>query len=432
MKRIALKLTLFFMSLIFISSILSFGVSTFSTREIKDEIRENQMTIIEVVRELNEKTDLSIEEIIDIASTAMYDVKLLENIDGIDMKNFELSKIEAGEAVFLSRTSFEKTNSIVKIGDHYLQVSLYSDSTIMEILISRVWVNIIAYLIIGSLLISITSRYAVKPILELNEATKKVGKGNFNVEIINNSKDEIGELTDNFNKMVRELKSIEVFRNDFISNVSHEFKTPLASIKGFTKLLENPDIDQLEKKEYISIILEETERLSKLSSNILKISKLENQEIHPKKEKFFLDEEIRKSILLLEGKWSEKNIEFDIELEKIPYIGDSDLLRHIWINLIENGIKFSEANGKIKIDGYIDDDKVKILIRDYGIGISEDNQKRIFEKFYQGEKSRSKEGNGLGLALVQRIIELYSGQIEIESKLGEGTLFSVKLPLEKI
>lgn len=291
-------------------------------------------------------------------------------------------------------------------------------------------VGLIVSIIIGTLLAFPVAHYLLKPLNELIDATREVSKGNFNVKAKElNHKFGIGELIRSFNIMTDELSSIEMFRDDFISNVSHEFKTPIASVQGFAKLLQNNDLSKDERDEYTEIIVEETRRLSHLSTNILKISKLEHQGILEKKNTFSLDEQIRKSILLLEHLWSKKNIEFNINLEVVPYTGDEELLQQVWVNLINNAINFSPDGGIIDIELTQTDDNLVFKVKDYGIGMGDEIKDRIFEKFYQGDKSHSKEGTGLGLPLVKRILELHSGDIYVESILNEGTALTVELPI---
>lgn len=431
MKNIAVKLVAFFIFLICASSILSFFASAFLTSNIENEIKLNQEAIAISILELEQKTDLDMNEIMSITSTSMYDVRKIENIDLIEITNEELEKIHNNEIVFISNDKIQGTVTMLMVGNSYIQISLHSHNNIFKIVGSRVGSTIIAYILIGALLISLSGKRAVKPILELTSATKEVAKGNFDIQVENKSSDEIGQLTQNFNKMTRELKNIEYLRKDFISSVSHEFKTPIASIQGFAKLLQNDNLTDEEKQEYTSIIVEETTRLSNLSSNILKLSKLENQEILEKKVEFSLDEQIRKSILLLEHQWGKKNIEFDIKLEKIRYLGDEELLQQVWINLLSNAIKFSYENGIINVTLKQTDSDIKVNITDYGIGMGEETRVRIFEKFYQGDKSHSYEGNGLGLPLVKRILDICGGSICMESDLNKGTVFTVSLPNNK-
>jgi signal transduction histidine kinase len=286
--------------------------------------------------------------------------------------------------------------------------------------------NAIIYgLIVGLALIIVVAYHIIKPIRRLTDATKKVASGDFNVNVEIKRNDEIGELTDNFNKMVQELNSIEYLRKDFISNVSHELKTPLASIQGFTKLLADDNLSKEERKEYIDIILEETTRLSNISNNMIKLSKFENQEIVTNKKEYRLDEQLRKAIIMLDEKISEKNINVNLKAKPTIITEDADIVMEIWLNILSNAIKYTGQNGKIDITLIQEEDFVKVEIKDNGIGISKENQNRIFEKFYQVDNSHSGEGSGLGLAIVKRIVDLIDGKIEFESEENKGTTFLV-------
>jgi len=286
--------------------------------------------------------------------------------------------------------------------------------------------------IVGTILILIAVRGIVKPIQRLSKASKEVAKGNFDIEVVMKSTDEIGQLTADFNLMTKELKNIDFLRKDFVSNVSHEFKTPITSIKGFAKLIRDGKLSNDQLSEYSEIIVNESERLSLLSSNLLKLSELDSKMIREQAKQFSLDEQIRKTILILEVQWSKKEIDFDIDLEAISIIGDEHLLHEVWLNLIQNAIKFSNQKGIIKIGLNKIGDKVKIMIADHGIGIADKDKERIFERFFKGDKSRSKDGNGLGLVIVKRIIELSNGSISFESELGKGSTFIVELPFNII
>lgn len=430
MKRITIKLTLFFIVLIIISSSFSFLISTNFTNNIENEIKLGEESIAGSIVELREKTDLTIEEIIDIISTPTYDVKVVEEKDIIDIKDLKTEKIERNELVMFYHKGLSRPTIMFQIDDSFIEISLHQGETLFKIVTSRIWRTVLSYVSIGILLIILLARIVVKPILKLNLATKEVAKGNFDIQVKTKSKDEIGQLTENFNKMTRELKNIDYLRKDFISNVSHEFKTPIASIQGFAKLVQSEDLSEKQMQEFTSIIVDETNRLSNLSANMLKLSKLENQEILEEGNKFSLDEQIRKSILLLVYEWNEKNIEFDLELEKIEYYANEDLLQQVWINLISNAIKYSKANSKIKITLDKTDANIQIKIIDEGIGISKQAIERLFEKFYQEDKSHNNTGNGLGLPLVKTILDLYHGKISVKSKIDEGSTFTVELPLQ--
>lgn len=270
----------------------------------------------------------------------------------------------------------------------------------------------------------------MKPIEELRRSLKKIANGDFSVRIDRKSKlAAINEMNEDFNAMVKELSGIETLRTDFITNVSHEFKTPLSAIEGYATLLQNTKITEDRRREYVEKIISNTHVLSTLTGNILKLSKLENQDGVTDKSNFSLDEQIRLVILNLESEWTAKNIELDINLQNVAYYGNEGLLYTVWHNLIGNAIKFSFDGGKIIISLVTDAENVIVKFKDYGCGIGEVERKRIFDKFYQVDDARSGDGNGLGLALAKKIVDLCGGDIFVESEINEGSLFTVILPL---
>lgn len=287
---------------------------------------------------------------------------------------------------------------------------------------------VVSCAVIGFFLLYFAARFISDPLVHMSNATKEIAKGNFDVVIHHKSKDELGTLAQNFTLMAAELKTMEYLRKDFMSNVSHEFKTPLASIQGFVEMLQNKSLSDEEFDQYTNILIEETSRLNRLCSNMLRMSRLDNQIIYNKTVSFALDEQIRKVILLLEEQWSNKKLELDICLEPMTYWGDPELLQQLWMNLIENAIKFSDEYGSIKISSNEASSEIVVKIADEGIGIAEEKISRIFEKFYQADASHDQMGNGLGLAIAKRIVDLCGGTIRCESKLGEGTTFTVALP----
>ncbi|MEG1996914.1 MAG: HAMP domain-containing sensor histidine kinase, partial [Clostridiales bacterium] len=250
-------------------------------------------------------------------------------------------------------------------------------------------------------------RRFVAPVTQISLATKEVAKGNFKVSIDEEyAIREVQDLAVNFNKMVRELNGIDTLRSDFITTVSHEFKTPLAAIEGYASLLRDRDLQPEEYEEYTRMIIESAAQLSALTGNILKISKLENQQIVCEQEQFFLDEQLRQSLLLLEKEWSRKEMQLNIDLAVVKYYGNQELLLQVWLNLLGNAIKFTPPGGSIGVRLTAEEKGVKVVISDSGIGMSEEVRSHIFEKFYQAEPSRNGQGNGLGLPLVKRIVDL--------------------------
>ncbi len=291
---------------------------------------------------------------------------------------------------------------------------------------------LIVCVLIGTGLGTFLTRRILRPLRELIAATRKIGEGDFSVRVASTaSNNEFSELIDSFNTMASELGSMEMFRADFINTFSHEFKTPIVSIRGFARQLKDPAISAEEKNEYIDIILSESERMTNMASNILLLTKFENQSIITEKTEFDLDEQLRDAILLLEKQWTEKELQLELDLPPVRYRSNSEMLSHVWINLLSNAIKFSPHGGTVKVTLAETEEDVSVTVRDGGEGIPKDKIHRIFDKFYQGDTSRSREGNGLGLALVKRIVELCDGYIKVESEHGRGSEFFVSLPKEK-
>ncbi len=283
--------------------------------------------------------------------------------------------------------------------------------------------------ILGALLAAFLMRFYIRPLDDLVVATKRISAGDFSVRVDRKTHvSEIGLLVDNFNSMAGELEGTEMFRSDFINNFSHEFKTPIVSIRGFARQLQSDDLTDAEKKKYAEIIVLESERLSNMATNVLLLSKLENQELVGEKKTYSLDEQLRKCVLLFEKEWERKNIEINIELDEIEYNGNEELMSHIWINLIGNAVKYTPFCGRISLRATVKNKEAVISVSDNGIGMSGHVMKRIFDKFYQGDDSHSESGNGLGLSLVKRIVELCEGRIRVESEAGKGTEFAVFLP----
>lgn len=288
--------------------------------------------------------------------------------------------------------------------------------------------------IAGSLLLGVTialfvGRLIIVPIQNISNAFNELSKGNFSVRVPENEHiAEIREMSRRFNAMVYDLSHIETLRSDFVVNVSHEFKTPIAAIEGYATLLQNPALTADRHEHYIEKILDNSRKLSTLSSNILMLSKLENRQTVPQYSEYRLDEQIRKAILRLENKWTEKQLEFDIDLPLQMYYGCEQLLEQVWSNILDNAVKHAPDGSTIHVSLHQKEDTLVIRIADHGDGMSEEVQKHIFEKFYQGDSSRTAEGNGLGLALVKRILDLCKGSVEVESTPGKGAAFSVTLP----
>lgn len=271
----------------------------------------------------------------------------------------------------------------------------------------------------------------IDPIAKLRSAMREVADGDFKVEAkCESCIQDVQDIYDSFNSMVRELSTTETLQTDFISDVSHEFKTPINAIEGYASLLEGEPSPE-EQRAYVEKILFNTRRLSALTGNILLLSKLSNQSILPQKTQFRLDEQIRQAIVALEQKWSEKELGFEVELAETPFFGYESLLPHVWTNLIGNAVKFSPKGGEIRIKMMRTEGAVVFTIEDDGPGIVPGDEEHIFTKFYQSESSHGMEGNGLGLALVRQIVEMSGGSVDVRNLEAGGCRFTVRLPLEQ-
>lgn len=283
--------------------------------------------------------------------------------------------------------------------------------------------------VVGTIFSGWIGKFYLSPLKELVNATERVAKGDFSVRVSVEKNGEMSTLMQSFNSMVRDLGSIEMFRNDFINDFSHEFKTPIVSIRGFARQLQRDDITDEQRREYATIIADEAQRLANLSTNILLLSKLENQQILTEKTDFSLDEQIRTAILLMEKDWTAKEMELDIDLAEATIHGNAEMLSQVWMNLLSNAIKYTPRGGTIAVTLRRLEQTVEVTVRDTGVGMDPLTKSHIFEKFYQGENSHHARGNGLGLSMVKRIVELSNGKIHVESEKGLGSTFTVTLPI---
>lgn len=283
-------------------------------------------------------------------------------------------------------------------------------------------------IVIGSISY-IALRGAFSSLVKLINGIENVSNGNYFFKLTTNSRDPMLDVYSAFNKMTDELNSVQILRQDFLNNFSHEFKTPITSINGFANLLlEKEDLPEEKKQEYLQIIADESLRLSELSNSSLLMSKLDNQTIITDKEDYLLDEQIKKCAILLYNECEQKNINLDIDLQEVHFNGNYEIMQHLWINLLNNSIKFTPEGGEIKIKLYEKNSSIVAIIQDNGIGMDEETKNRIFEKYYQGDTSHHTKGLGIGLSICNRIITLCNGSITVQSKLNEGSQFTITLP----
>ncbi|GAB6087181.1 sensor histidine kinase [Alkaliphilus crotonatoxidans] len=263
---------------------------------------------------------------------------------------------------------------------------------------------------------------------KISEGINSVAEGNLDVELDLENSGEYKPIYENFNRMVRELKNTKAEMQNFINDFSHEFKTPITSIRGFAELILENNVTEEERKEYLQIIAEESGRLAALSQNTLLLSKLDAQEVITDKKEFELDEQIKRSTILMFREMEKKQITLNMELSPIKYYGNAEMMQQIWVNLISNAIKFTPPGGEITIIMVAVDNSITIEISDTGIGMEKEVLEHIFNKYYQGDGSHTTGGFGLGLSIVKRIVELCGGNISVTSIPGSGSTFTIVLP----
>ena len=304
------------------------------------------------------------------------------------------------------------------------EITLAAKITMLNVILLSVVMAVVDYL---------RRKFTVeRPVKRITDATSKMIDGNFDVRIEPIAKfgtdDSFNEIIGCINKMAEELSGVETLRTDFIANVSHEMKTPLAVMQNYGTLLQSHDITDEKRIEYAKAITDASRRLSDMMTNILKLNRLENQQIYPKNDTYDLGEQLCESLLQYENVWESREIEIDTELaENVFVCADRELLSLVWNNLLSNAFKFTESGGKVTVSLRTEDEYAVVSIKDTGCGMSPEVGAHIFEKFYQGDSSRATQGNGLGLALVKRVIDIMQGEIGVESAVNIGTEFTVKI-----
>ncbi len=271
-----------------------------------------------------------------------------------------------------------------------------------------------------------------RPVKKIVAAAEEIAKGNYAVRIpdfhTNSQATGLDRIADCYNKMAEELAGVETLQTDFIANVSHELKTPLSVLQNYGTLLQQPDLPEEDRIRYARSVSDASRRLAELVTNILKLNKLENQQIYPAAEEYDLTGQLCECLLNYETVWEEKNIEIDTDLqEDVRITADPELLSLVWNNLFSNAFKFTGEGGTVRVELRAENETVVVKVSDTGCGISPEVGKHIFEKFYQGDTSHAVQGNGLGLALVRRVVGIMGGDISVESEVGKGSVFTVKL-----
>ncbi|ULO09894.1 HAMP domain-containing protein [Paenibacillus sp. 19GGS1-52] len=437
-----------FLVVIIFSLLSSFFIGHFLFKKEINHIGQNDMIAVgEDIIRLYEQTgpddvDTFLKRMVKVSSYPIHIYDTSGNVMIYGLKNMNIVKI-APEAVrqvlagqnYTSPTKVEQTFIGLPFsfdGEPHAMFMQFSPQN--ENVLNRMMLLILLLgLLIGSLCILIAARYLVRPIQALTQATKRLAKGDFDMEIKTKRVDEMGALTRSFNEMASELKQLEQMRQDFVSNISHEIQTPLTSISGFALAMKNSNlVAESERNYYLDIVIAESGRLSRLSDNLLKLASLDSEH-HPFEAiTYNLDEQIRRIVVTCEPQWSAKGIRIDLEwADAVKITADRDQLNQVWMNLLGNGIKFTPVGGHIEIRITHLVNEIFVAITDSGIGIAPEQLDHVFERFYKTDLSRNRNigGNGLGLAIAKKIVSLHHGNIEIKSQVGQGTTVVVHLPI---
>ena len=306
---------------------------------------------------------------------------------------------------------------VFEVENTYIALAYEAAGTLVMLILLLVPLNTLVY------------RHRMQEIAVLYEAIQKVAAGDYSSKISPKEKGQISPIYEDFNKMCDELESVQILRNDFLNNYSHEFKTPIASIKGFAELLLEKKLSPEEQRQYLEIIVDESTRLSNLSTNTILLSKLSTQQIVTDTEEYDLSEQLRQCSIILSHKWLEKKIDFNAELIPIRFQGNKEMMQHLWLNLIDNAIKYTPNGGEITVSMMKKNGHAVIQISDTGEGIEKSAINNLFNPYFQGDSSHSHQGLGLGLSIAKRIVELCKGTISVESEPKIGSIFTVMLPI---
>ncbi len=402
--------------------------SHFSRRAFAGDVQNQVLSSIDTVADYLEQHHLPLSDIDELLSFERLRLRILDDLSPLELDKEEQRRLAADGYLVFSRTSGNGLPHAMlnRYKDSYILVQADMEP-IFRLSRQTKLLSLLLTLLIGLIAAMIGGYRLLVPVRMLDEATRKVAAGDFTVRIPAPKRmDEIGSLIESFNTMTRELGSVEMLRSNFVSDISHEFKTPLTAIEGYAKLLEG-DCSPEERREYVGTITDETRRLSVLVANILMINRLDKGNIPSERHPVRIDEQIRHALALCEAGWTGKNLELDLELDEIYFAGYESLLMQVWANLIDNAVKFSPDGGRISLALHQKGERVVFVICNDGDNIPEESWPHLFEQFYKADPSRGGEGNGLGLSIVKRVAELHGGEASVENLPGSGVRFTIFL-----
>lgn len=421
--RIIVVLTVCIISSTLISFVFAYK---YSESDMRSEFAAEQGAVAVYLLELQQKTNLPIEVLARMAVTENTNIAI---VDAIPLTVEQHRELEAHRVLTIMDEEQSTPVTYVLANGTAVRITVSPRLNVFLMTVLRFVFASGTFVAVFMLMSVLASRVIATPVSDMTKAMRRVGQGDFTVRLPEKSTGELGELQRTFNGMTAALDKNLYLQKDFISNISHEFRTPISSIKGYARLLQIPGLDEETRAEYVQMIAHESDRLSNLSQTLLRLTSLEHHMTPATLTSFSLDEQIRQVILRLAPLWESRNFDWQLDgMNSVTITSDQELINQVWVNLIQNAIKFSEDGGSITISVYQTDMAV-VEITDTGIGMTEETVSRIFDKFYQGDTSRSGEGSGLGLSLVKRIVDILGGSIKVRSAVGQGSTFRVRLPL---
>ena len=432
MLKLRVKWTLFVVLIQVAALLLSGGISAaVSSAWLTRQVRASQQDLAALTLRVQEEEGLSLERMAEIfEDRSTYQLEFSNELPALSPE--QLARLQGGEVVSIGRGDDMVT--YFQAADAVGEIRTAPTSALASQVTLRWLINALLMFSIGLAAMWMLAMAISKPIVQITEAAERVAKGDFSAKVPlrrqtkKHPYDEVEALAATFNQMTDDLKSIEYLRKDFTSSVSHEIKSPIATISGYAQLLRDETLDAETRRAYTLAISESCAQLSRLSDNLLRITRLESGKRKPLAEPFQLDEQLRRTLAAMMPEFRRRKLELSVDLCAARIVSDRELLEQVWQNLLRNAIKFTPEGGSIRVGLTTQEGAFRVQIADTGIGIAESAQKHIFEKFFQADTSHHTEGSGLGLSLVKRIVDACGGEITVESQLGKGSTFSVTLP----
>ncbi len=407
-----------------VAMVFSYGISRYNLR---GELSADEAELAETMLQMESSTPLTVQDILRLSSSDKLYVSLL----------LDASILSASARQVLARQGYVTLQgsfgtlpvTCVQLKDTTYCIQPSARYNLFVSLSMRVITVCLTFAAIFLLMVAIVSSRISRPVTRLTQATRAVAAQDFDVRLPENEGGEVGELMKSFNQMAESLGHTAWLQKDFIANLSHEFRTPIAAISGYAAMLKLPGLTDAQREEFVDVIAAESDRLSRLSNTLLRLSALEQKATSAEISSVRVDEQIRQVILRLEPIWNEKRIDWDLSLPAVRADTDADLLMQVWTNLLQNAVKFSPKGGVIRAALEENRGELHFVLKDAGSGMDSETLKHIFERFYQADSSRATEGTGIGLYLVQRILSILGGHIDAISQPGEGSTFMVELPV---